>query len=238
MRNEKKIVLTQAQYLVLSARMRAILPPDSHSQSTDGYWISSLYLDDVYETAYREKTAGAPERKKYRIRVYNGDLSRITLECKQKRLDRIEKTGAPIPPDVYQAFLRGDPSGIGEIDNPLCREVYTLCRERALSPRTVVTYQREAYVHPLSNTRITFDKHLRAGFTPQSMLGAGFDDYPVFPTTEYPYPDAVILEIKFDEMIAGHVAAALRTGTTTQAASKYCLCRDMLHIAGKHWTTL
>ncbi len=236
MRNEKKIVLTHEQYLILSTRMRAMLAPDPHCTDPQGYFISSLYLDDTYETAYQEKVAGAPARKKYRIRIYNGDLSRITLECKEKRLDRIDKTGERLSLDTYQALLRGDPSPLADMNSPLAREVYLLCRERALSPRVAVTYRREAYLHPLSNTRITFDKELRAGFTHQAMLTAGADDLPVFPTSEYPYPGAVILEIKYDEMIATHIAHALRTGGITQAASKYCMCRDMLHIAGKQWT--
>ena len=235
MRNEKKIVLTQEQYRILSHRMRAILAPDPHCTDPEGYFISSLYLDDVYDTAYTEKMSGAPSRKKYRIRIYNGDLSHITLECKEKKLDRIEKTGERLTLDTYQAFLAGDPSPLFDAGTPLCREVYTLCRERALAPRVAVTYRREAYLHPLSNTRITFDKELRAGFTHQAMLAQGQDDFPVFPIGEYPYPEAVILEIKYDEMIASHIVHALQTGGVLQAASKYCLCRDMLHAAGKLW---
>ena len=236
MRNEKKIVLTKEQYLILSARMRAMLSPDPHCTDPEGYFISSLYFDDAYDTAYQEKIAGTPSRKKYRIRIYNGDLSRISLECKEKKLDRIEKTSERLTLDAYQALLAGDPTGLWNLGTPLCRHVYTLCRERALAPRVAVTYRREAYLHPLSNTRITFDKELRAGFTHNAMLTQGRDDFPIFPTSEYPYPEAVILEIKYDQMIAAHITHALQTGGITQAASKYCLCRDMLHAAGKQWS--
>ena len=238
MRNEKKIVLTREQYLVLSARMRAMLSPDPHCKDPAGYFISSLYFDDAYETAYSEKTAGAPERKKYRIRIYNGSLSRITLECKEKKADRIEKVGVTLDEDIYRALLTGDPRPLGALEHPLAQEVYRLCRTKGLSPRVAVTYRREAYLHPLSNTRITFDKELRAGYTHAAMLRQGDDDLPVFPTLEHPYPEAVILEIKYDEMIASHIVHALQTGGSIQAASKYCLCRDMLHMAGKPWNPL
>lgn len=238
MRNEKKIVLTREQYLVLSARMRAILSPDPHCKDPAGYFISSLYFDDAYETAYNEKTAGAPARKKYRIRIYNGDLSRITLECKEKKADRIEKVGTRLTLDVYRSLLQGDPRPLADMNDALASEVYTLCRNKALAPRVAVTYRREAYLHPLSNTRITFDKELRAGYTHGAMLRQGCDDFPVFPTSEHPFPEAVILEIKYDEMIASHIVHALQTGGSIQAASKYCLCRDMLHAAGKQWNPL
>ncbi|MBQ7337460.1 MAG: polyphosphate polymerase domain-containing protein [Clostridia bacterium] len=235
MRNEKKIVLAYEQYLVLSARMRAMLSPDPHCTDPQGYFISSLYFDDMHETAYQEKQSGTPARKKYRIRIYNGDLSRITLECKEKKLDRIEKVGERLSLDTYQALLHGNPAPLADMNTPLAREVYALCKTKHLTPRVAVTYRREAYLHPLSNTRITFDKELRAGYTAASMLTQGVNDLPVFPTAEYPYPGAVILEIKYDEMIASHIAQALRTGGIVQAASKYCLCRDMLHMAGKQW---
>lgn len=235
MRNEKKIVLTYEQYKVLSARMRAILSPDPHCTDPEGYFISSLYFDDAYETAYAEKISGTPARKKYRVRIYNGDLSRITLECKEKKLDRIEKVGERLSLEVYDALLHGNVAPLAAMNTPLALEVSALCRTRALSPRVAVTYRREAYLHPLSNTRITFDKELRAGYTHRAMCRQGADDFPVFPTAEHPFPQAVILEIKYDEMIAAHVAHALQTGGSIQAASKYCLCRDMLHATNHVW---
>ena len=35
------------------------------------YHIRSLYFDDVYETALKDKVAGTDERCKYRVRIYN-----------------------------------------------------------------------------------------------------------------------------------------------------------------------
>lgn len=233
MRHEHKIVIPRAQYFILSSRMRALLDPDPHMPSEDGYLISSLYFDDVQESAYYEKLSGSADRKKYRMRIYNGDLSRIRLECKHKAADRIEKRSAPLDEDDYQALVRGDMTVLADKDNALCREVYGLGGSKLLSPRVVVSYLREAYLHPLSNTRITFDKQLRAGWSELSMRQTRTDDMPVFPTGEFPYPDAVILEIKYDEYIPKFITDALQTGGTLLAASKYVLCRDALHITGK-----
>ena len=235
MRHEHKIVISRAQYFVLSARMRALLEPDPHMPSEEGYLISSLYFDDMQNSAYYEKLSGSADRKKYRMRIYNGDLSRVRLECKQKISDRIEKRSAPLNETDYHAIVRGDMSVLSDKEDALCREMYGLCTSRLMRPRVVVSYLREAYLHPLSNTRITFDKQLRAGWTEQSMRHIMTDDMPVFPTGEYPYPDAVILEIKYDEYIPKFVTDALRTGGTLLAASKYVLCRDALHLAGKQF---
>ena len=237
MRHEYKIVLTRAQYFVLSARMRALMTPDPHMPSADGYLISSLYFDDMQESAYYEKLSGSADRKKYRMRIYNGDLSRIRLECKHKVADRIEKRSAPLDEATYRALMRGDASVLAEQEYPLCREMYGLCASRRMTPRVVVSYLREAYVHPLSNTRVTFDKQLRAGWTGEAMLRQMADDVPVFPTGEFPYPEAVILEIKYDEFIPKFITDALQTGGTLLAASKYVLCRDALHMTGKRFIT-
>lgn len=235
MRNEKKIVLTHEQYRMLAPRVRALAAVDAHVSDPEGYFLSSLYFDDVHDTAYYEKVDGTAERKKYRIRIYNGDLSCIKLECKHKRRDRIEKRSERLSPDVYLALLDGDLSPLAAQGLPLSREFFVLCRDRLLSPRVAVTYRREAYVHPLSNTRITFDKELRAGYAAASMLRQGERDLPVFPTTEFPFPGAVILEIKYDTYLASHLAAALQCSGVVQAASKYCLCRDALQSASLHW---
>lgn len=235
LRHEHKIVLTRAQYFVLSARMRALMTPDPHMPSAQGYLISSLYFDDMQESAYYEKLSGSADRKKYRMRIYNGDLSRIRMECKHKAADRIEKRSAPLDEATYHALMRGDMSALAAQDNDLCRETYGLCASRVMTPRVVVSYLREAYVHPLSNTRITFDKQLRAGWTSEAMLRQMADDVPVFPTGEFPYPEAVILEIKYDEFIPKFITDALQTGGTLLAASKYVLCRDALHMIGKRF---
>ena len=217
--------------------MRALLSPDPHMPSEEGYLISSLYFDDMQDSAYYEKLSGSADRKKYRMRIYNGDLSRIRLECKHKVADRIEKRSASLSEADYHALVRGDMGVLSDKQDALCREMYGLCTSRLMRPRVVVSYLREAYLHPLSNTRITFDKHLRAGWTEQAMRKTMTEDMPVFPTNEFPYPDAVILEIKYDEYIPKFITDALQTGGTLLAASKYVLCRDALHTAGKHFIT-
>lgn len=237
LRHEHKIVISRSQYFVLAARMRALMRPDPHMPSEEGYFISSLYFDDAQESAYYEKLSGSAERKKYRLRIYNGDLSRIRLECKYKAADRIDKRAALVGKDVYHALVCGEMRPLADLDDPLCREVYGLGASRLLTPRVVVSYLREAYVHPLSNTRITFDKQLRAGWTQEAMRSIWQHDVPVFPTGEFPIPDAVILEIKYDEYIPKFIADALGTGGQVLAASKYVLCRDALHLLGKRYVT-
>ena len=218
--------------------MRAILPPDPHMPDPSGYFIASLYFDDLLDSSYYEKLSGTANRKKYRIRFYGGDTSRIRLECKEKIADRIDKRSAPISEQTYLSLLRGDISLLREEQAPLAQEFYLLNLSRAMRPRVAVTYRREAYLHPLSNTRITFDKELRAGWTPEAMLRQHADSVPIFPAPEFAYPEGVILEIKYDEYIATFITDALMTSNIPLAASKYVLCRDALQTIGKNWQLL
>ena len=71
LRNEIKYLLTYEDYIILSRRMAAILTLDKHTVSPEGYRITSLYMDDMYDTSYYEKLSGDTNRKKYRIRAYN-----------------------------------------------------------------------------------------------------------------------------------------------------------------------
>ena len=220
---------------MLSRRIKALLSPDPHMPSPNGYFISSLYFDDEWDSAYYEKLSGSSHRRKYRVRLYEGDTSFVRLECKEKLTDRIDKRSAVITPDVYGALLRGDATSLAHEKNELLREFYLLCATRLLRPRVAVTYRREAYLHPLSNTRITFDKELRAGWTPGAMCHQSKDSFPIFPTGEFPFPNGVILEIKYDEQIASFITDALRVSNSPLAASKYVLCRDALHTLDKAW---
>ena len=138
LRNEIKYLLSYEEYLILSARIRAALPMDKHAAGPGGYTISSLYLDDRYNSSYYEKMAGTANRSKYRLRAYNFDDSFITLECKKKHKNMIEKESVRIDRAVYDSVARGDFEALAKREEPLARHIYSLHRERGLAPRVIV----------------------------------------------------------------------------------------------------
>ena len=81
-RHEIKYIISLREAELLKYRLRALLRPDPHVRADGSYFIRSLYFDDTDYRAYHEKIAGVKERTKYRIRFYNMDDSRITLEKK------------------------------------------------------------------------------------------------------------------------------------------------------------
>ena len=81
--HEWKHEITRADRLALRARLRAVMAPDPHA--VEGrYQIRSVYFDDPWDTALREKIDGVNCREKFRIRWYKADTSAIFLEKKSK----------------------------------------------------------------------------------------------------------------------------------------------------------
>jgi SPX domain-containing protein involved in vacuolar polyphosphate accumulation len=231
LRNEIKYVLTEAQASLLASRMRGLLAPDPHMGNPEGYLVSSLYFDDENDSAYFEKLAGAEHRSKYRVRTYGGFPEVVMLERKEKHGSKINKTSVNLDKSAFDKLSHGEFDILANYNSPLAHEVLALNRARRLMPKVVVTYLREAYVHPLSNTRITFDKLLNAGWgiEPENNAFA-------FPIAEFTAVGSTILEIKYDEYLPKHISAALSHSGPPLAASKYVLCRDKLASLEKIYT--
>ena len=221
-RHEIKILLTYPQYVELRARISGIMTPDPHMPGPEGYLIRSVYLDTAKNDAYYEKDSGVQHRNKYRIRAYNGDDSFIMLENKEKIDDRILKTGARITRADYDAVLQGDFSVLSAYDNPLCKEVYSLHSAQGLTPKVIVEYYREAFTHPLSMVRVTFDRFIAAGTNTLDMFDGKLYTSPVFQKRE------VILEVKYDDAFPMYLKQLLTNRGTKLAVSKLVHCSDHL----------
>ena len=76
LRHELKFPATAAQCEILRQRFSAVMKHDANAGEDGIYRITSLYLDDAYNSGYNDKLLGADTRKKYRIRGFgqNGRL--------------------------------------------------------------------------------------------------------------------------------------------------------------------
>lgn len=223
-RHEIKLLLTQADYRLMSARLSALLPHDEYTTETGDYFIRSLYFDDIMRTAYFEKLSGVADRKKYRMRIYNYSDSVIKLECKEKRGDRIRKRSAGVSRTAADGMVRGDFSSLYDCGDPLCKEVLSLASGKGLKPSVVVDYDREAYTYDVGNVRLTFDKALHAGISGGDIFDKDLVTVPVFPD------GSVIFEVKYDELMPKFISDVVSTAHGQRIAlSKFCLCLDRLN---------
>lgn len=221
-RHEIKVLLSYPQYVELRQRVSGLLVPDEHMTDPEGYRIQSVYMDDAFDSAYKEKDSGVQHRNKFRIRAYNGSDEYIVLENKEKVDDRIMKSSLRISREDYEHILDGDFTPLMQRNHPLAQQVYTLHTTRGLKPVVIVEYMREAFIHPLSMVRITFDKAVAAGVNTLDMFDPKLVTRPVFDSRE------VILEIKYGEHFPMYLKQLLKNNGQKLAVSKFVQCCDKL----------
>lgn len=219
-RHEMKYLISSHEKQAMIARLGAVMEMDSNG-SDAGYTIRSLYFDDYYYSAYKEKMAGTLERRKYRMRIYNFSDKVIKLECKQKQGNYIHKEAVGLSRDEAESILRGDYGFLLKRKEKLCREFYIECMTDRMRPAVVVDYERAAFVFAQGDVRITFDDHVRSAWLGYDIFDAGLPAYEVFA------PETLIMEVKYTEFLPEFVRRlVLPDNARRMAASKYTLCLE------------
>lgn len=188
------------------------------------YRVTSLYFDDLYNSAYLDKANGMLTRRKFRVRSYNLSPDHITLEAKHKDNEFVSKLTNRLTVEQYRALLTGDIGFMSGRDgeNSAFGEFYRSDRLVRLKPRVIVDYRREALIYPFGNVRITFDKRLSTCYNTLDMFDKSAFFSPI-------YSKEIILEVKFDEYIPECIQSTLHgIKSAQQSVSKYILCCDRL----------
>ncbi len=220
-RHELKYYINYHDYVLLKNTIKALLSID-HNANTDGhYHIRSLYFDDVYETALKDKVAGTDERSKYRVRIYNYSDSVIKFEKKIKRGQFISKVSIGLSRDECDSIIAGNYDFLAVRPEPLASEIYLQMKNNALKPRVIVDYWREAYVSPFENVRVTFDKDIKGGLWLTDIFNAKAPTMPMLDE------GVMVLEVKFNRYMPEFIKTVLSNVNAAQrsAISKYVLCR-------------
>ena len=224
LRHELKFLITRTQYEVLHRTLTAAMRLDPNAEKNGGsYHIRSLYFDTVFDDALYDKIAGVKDRDKYRIRIYNLSDKGIFMECKTKVGNLISKRSAQIPRDLAEQLISADPSGLENTKSGLLRDVYREMRTRLLHPVVIVDYEREAYLHPAEEVRITLDMRVRSGLNSIDLFN------PHVPTVPVMDHDETILEVKFNRVLPPHLRDVLSFAcpeAVQTAVSKYTRCRQ------------
>ena len=224
--------------------VRSYLEPDEFADPDQGnsYQISSLYLDSPGLALYRQTVAGEKNRFKLRIRFYdNSPDGPAFLEIKRRVTDVILKQRAMVARQGVLDFLGGkgpDESwlmGSNGADKPgaALQAFSNLSDSLGAGPSIYVSYRREAYVSPGSNSvRVTFDRQLLSSTYEHGAKLA-------LPTRgarpKIGNSDKVILELKFTDRFPqwmrelAHVFDLQRT-----SVPKYVLCINAMGIEPVH----
>ena len=224
LRHELKFLVTRTQLEVLRHVVKPVLHLDPNAVKNGGFYhIRSLYFDTVFDDSLYEKYSGVMNRDKYRMRIYNLDGQNIFMECKTKIGTLISKRSVKIPRDLAEQLIAGDPAGLENTRSGLLRDVYREMRTRLMHPVVIVDYEREAYLHPAEEVRITFDMKVRTGLSSIDLFNPKVPTVPVLPN------DETVLEVKYNRVLPPYIRDLLSYAcpeAVQTAVSKYTLCRQ------------
>lgn len=114
----------------------------------------------------------------------------------------------------------GDMDWMENDDRLLIRELFYEMKYNQIKPTTVVDYEREAYIYPFGNVRVTFDSKVQSSLRNTDMFNQNL------PMVDVLEPNLVILEVKYDEYLPDMIKYLLQSvDTRAEAYSKYQLSR-------------
>ena len=221
-RHELKYKINAGVYAILKGRLDAVLQKDANTE--DGiYRVTSLYFDNIYDTAYRDKMSGAMNRKKFRIRTYNLNPEKIRLEEKIKDDNVGYKKNAWLTYDEYHSIISGDYDFMTEerFSDTSAEDFFTSVCASGLKPSVIVDYMREPYICNAGNVRVTLDSRLSVCYNTFDMFDKNALFYPVWNTGD------AVLEVKYDGFLPLYIKEVLSGLPIMQeSVSKFMLCKD------------
>lgn len=218
-RNELKYVCSEGELALIEARVKNLCRRDSHVDDSGIYRIRSVYFDDSENSCYYENENGITPREKFRIRIYNGNAERISLECKRKERGMTHKASCSLTRAQCEAILDGS-FVLKDTQKELLSKFYLQYKQRFLRAKTIVAYERTPYVYAAGNVRITFDRNLGGSNRVKDFFEEQLPLRPVMP------PGKHVLEVKYDAFLPDFLYHAMSIESLQQTTySKYYLCR-------------
>ena len=227
-RYEKKYLLSPAEEAYLKNHLDALMFRDVHSDELNKYNIRSLYFDDYADSAYNDNAAGVDPRTKYRIRIYNSNPDVIHLECKMKQGGKIKKERALVSREFCELLLRDEGEKIEfPTDDPLVNRFMVLYHTAMLRPKIIVEYEREPYVYPDGDVRITFDRNISFSSETERFFDPDIFLQPLLSSGKE------LLEVKYTEFMPEFIHRELEIKKMQQCTfSKFYLCETNRRIGG------
>lgn len=221
-RHEIKFLSHERELRLMQGKIRSVCRPDKNAGDSGTYTIRSLYFDTYDDRCYLENEMGVDERKKYRIRIYNGNTNLIKLECKHSYHGMKAKEVCRITEQQCECLMRGLPLIMITEEQKLLRRFMTESRLEVLVPKVIVEYDRDAYVYAAGNVRVTFDRNIRSSVQVKKFMDNVHTHRNILPEQVH------VMEVKYDEVLPTTILELLAGGQrlSRKSFSKYALCRE------------
>ena len=218
-REEKKFLISLEEFRKKSNYLDALMLQDEHN-GTDGYIIRSLYFDTVYDDDFFEKLEGVETRRKIRLRIYDPKHDFAMLEMKQKQGASQKKRSLRMTKADAEDLIKGRYDVLLKYKEDFARECYALMQYRCYRPKTIVQYNRKAYIAKENKIRITFDNNIIATECNFDLFSENLAMYPVLDKFN------VVLEVKFNGFLLDYIRQFINSINKSElSVSKYALAR-------------
>ncbi len=211
------------EYQSLAKIFADTMQVDPNCNENGEYWIRSLYFDTLENDDLYEKVCGNYRRKKIRLRIYAEDQQDAKIEIKNRIEQYVFKESATLSrPDALE-LIAGNKEVLLKYNDSTLNNVYYYMAQDLYRPAVIVDYDREAFIGPSDDIRITFDKNIRGS-------SINFDLYNKHITTLQAFDEeTVVLEVKFKEFLPDWIREILKFRQAERfAISKYYFTR-ILH---------
>lgn len=216
-REEKKFLIRIDEFIKKSHMLSQVMIEDAHN-GVHGYMIRSLYFDTLYDGDYFEKLAGVETRRKIRLRIYDPNADFAMLEMKQKQGANQLKRSLRLCRNDALALTKGDYSPLLSYKEPFAAECYAMMNCRCYRPKTIVQYNRKAFIAKENKIRVTFDNNIVATESCFNLFSPTLNMNPVLD------PYDVVLEVKFNGFLLDYIRRMINSIDRSElSVSKYVL---------------
>ena len=221
LRREEKYALTTPELFRYSSRFAQILQPD-HFSRNGSYSVRSLYFDTPDDKDFYDKLNEQNLRRKVRLRIYHPNDTTAKLELKQKENIYQQKRSLTITRDEALALIDGNYSVLLNYHEPFAAEMFAIMAGECYRPKTIIEYQRRAFMAKENHIRITFDSCINATESDFNLFSPALAFRPILNRNDS------ILEVKYSHFMPGYIADIIsQVNRRSISASKYCLGRQM-----------
>lgn len=221
LRREEKYPLDLADAHKYSSMFSAIMMTDDFSKE-GSYMVRSLYFDTPDDKDFFEKMTEQNLRRKIRLRIYSSNDTKAKLELKQKENIFQKKRSLSISKEDALQLIDGNYSVLLNYKDDFAAELFAIMSTEAYKPKSIVEYQRRAFMAKENNIRLTFDSQIRATESSFDLFSDNLPLAPVFPL------DKVIFEVKYDKFLLSYITDIISmVDARNITSSKYCLSRTL-----------
>ena len=221
-RKEIKYLVPVEKINYLKSIFDNILERDKYGKNGT-YVVRTQYYDTLEEDDLFDNLSGIIEKKKIRLRTYFEDESTFKLEYKYKYNTDSTKYSLIITRDEAVLMENHKYDFLLNKKSELALFFYYKLLEGCYRPKTIVEYNRLAYIYPVSRVRITFDTNVRATAYPYGLFDERLNTFPIVS------PDIGVLEVKYNEFLPSSLKHILESiDTLPQTNSKYLKARFLM----------